>query len=90
MLPDELTETLRRTEVLAIQSALALCLACELIERFNRSAANADEPGLNDLRDQVHRVSDALGTVLELVHADDSDEGLSAFHRSATNERRLN
>ena len=90
MLPDELTETLRRTEVLAIQSALALCLACELIERFNRGPANADEPGLNDLRDQVHRVGDALGTVLELVRADDSDESLPAIRRSATNQRRLN
>ncbi len=90
MLPDELAETLRRTEALAIQSGLALCLACELIERFNRGPSNANEPGLNDLRDQVHRVGEALGTVLELVHADDTNERLSAFRRSAANERRLN
>lgn len=90
MLPDELTETLRRTEALAIQSALALCLACELMERFNAGLPPEAEPAFNDLRDQVHRVGAALGTVLELVQVDDLGEGRTIVRHDTPVHRRLN
>ncbi len=78
MLPDDLTETLRRTEALAVQSALAVCLAFELFERFNGDVPAAAEPGLNDLRDQVQRIGEALGTVLQLIQIDDGRDGGSS------------
>jgi hypothetical protein len=90
MLPDELSETLKRTETLAIQSALALCLAYELMDRFNRGCVIASEPGLSDLRDRVRRVGEALGTVLERVHAEDVDDNPSFIQPRPADARRLN
>jgi hypothetical protein len=90
MLPDELSETLKRTEALAVQSALALCLAYELMERCRRSGASAEEQGLRELRDRVHRVGEALGTVLEHAHAKDFDEEPGFARPSSVDGRRLN
>ena len=91
MLPDDLAETLRRTEALAVQSALAVCLALELFERFNGDVPPAAEPGLNDLRDQVQRVGEALGTVLQLIHIDDAyGDGSSVARPAPTGPRVLN
>jgi hypothetical protein len=89
MLPDELIETLKRTEALAIQSALALCLAHELMERFNRGEASAFEVGLSDLRARVRRVGEALGSVLERGHTEDIDEPAQMKPR-LLDARRLN
>jgi hypothetical protein len=64
MLPDEIQERLRRTEALAVQSAFALCLAYELMQR----AAHAPQkalPGLANLHAHMQRVSATLADILE-------------------------
>ena len=64
MLPDEIAQTLRRTEALAVQSALALCLAYELMQRASAAPKQA-LPGLRDLHAHMQRVSETLATILE-------------------------
>ena len=69
MLPDEIAQTLRRTEALAVQSALALCLAYELMQRASASPKKA-LPGLRDLHAHVRRVSETLAEILDHTEGD--------------------
>lgn len=69
MLPDEIQETLRRTEALAVQSAFALCLAYELMQRASHSPKKA-LPGLRDLHAHMSRVSATLADILEAEACD--------------------
>jgi hypothetical protein len=91
MLPDEMSETLKRTEALAVQSALALCLAFELMERCKSRLPKEADNGFGDIRDQVRRVGEALETVLQIAHADEElGEGLRLVQRAPSLHRRLN
>ena len=69
MLPDEIAQTLRRTEALAVQSALALCLAYELMQRASAAPKQA-LPGLRDLHAHMQRVSETLAAILEQADGD--------------------
>ena len=91
MLPDEMSETLKRTEALAVQSALALCLAFELMDRCKSRLPKEAESGYGDIREQVRRVGEALETVLQIAHADDDlGDGLRRVRSAPSLHRRLN
>ena len=88
MLPDEIAQTLRRTEALAVQSAVALCLAYELMQRASASPKTA-LPGLRDLQAQVQRVSETLAAILEQGDGE-FDGPPSDRHQSVATGRQLN
>ena len=87
MLPDEIAQTLRRTEALAVQSALALCPAHELMQRASAAPKQA-LPGLRDLHVQMQRVSETLAAILE--QADDGPDMPVGLRETVALGRQLN